>query len=41
MFNNCKKITKLPKIKKWDMKNVKDKRWMFRGCSGVKEIIIN
>ena len=32
MFSDCRSLTNLPDISKWDTKNVTDMRVMFSGC---------
>ena len=36
MFENCRSLTKLPDISKWETNNVEDMSSMFSNCSNLK-----
>ena len=38
MFNECASLTSLPKISKWNIKNVANADNMFKGCNDTLHI---
>ena len=38
MFRECKSLTSLPDISKWNTNNVKDMSSMFEGCSSLSSL---
>ena len=41
MFNNCKSLSELPEISKWNLKNVIDINYMFYNCKSLSKNIPN
>ena len=33
LFENCSSLKSLPDMSKWDINNVKEMEYMFKGCS--------
>ena len=38
MFSDCKSLSSLPDISKWNTNNVKDMSYMFKDCSALSSL---